>query len=400
MKNDQTRYRFRGASPPAAGCRRSLLTPELTPRAEEGLVDGVAELWLYDPIDSWGGDWGVSAKEFTVALAELPDSVQTIRLYINSPGGEIWDALAIVNQLIRHPARTVAVVDGIAASAASMIAAACDELRMGVGAQLMIHDAWNIAIGDEAAMLAAAARLSRDSDTIAAIYAAKAGGTIEGWRELMRAETWYDPAEAVAAGLADSLADDVDKDATKARAQAHDLTHCRYAGRQQAPAPQALQRATPSRKDPIMEPLAAIRQHLALGPDADLDTILAAINTDAGPALSYELSTPMPGTMVVDASAFEQLQADAAAGRAAVERETAARRDQAIDQALRAGKITTASRQQWRDAMDANEDSTIALLATMPTIVPLDAHVAQGDPTDVPEDATYNRLFPKEPQHV
>ena len=153
-------YRFRGDTPPTASSRASILAPEVT-------SDGIAELYLYDPIDSWGGWWGVSAKEFGEALASLPDDTTEIRLHVNSPGGEVWDAMAIVNQLRRHPARTVAVVDGIAASAASVIAVTCDETVMGVGAQLMIHDAWNIAVGNEADMLAMADRLAKSSNTLA-----------------------------------------------------------------------------------------------------------------------------------------------------------------------------------------------------------------------------------------
>ena len=201
MADRQLEYRFRGSVPPTEVSRASILEPVL-----DG--SGVVELFLFDPIDSWGGWWGVSAKEFAAALAGLPDDTGEIRLHINSTGGEVWDAMAIANQLRRHQARVVAVVDGIAASAASVIAVSCDEVVMGVGSQMMIHDASNIEIGNEADMLAMAARLARDSDQIAEIYAAKAGGTVAQWRELMRAETWYSPAEALEAGLADRITDE------------------------------------------------------------------------------------------------------------------------------------------------------------------------------------------------
>ena len=127
-----TLYRFRGSVPPSP--RASIVTVAAD--------DTTATLRLYDPIDSWGGDWGVSAKEFAAALDALPVGVERIVVQINSPGGEVWEGLAITNQLRRHPATVTAVVDGIAASAASFIAVGgADRVVMGRNAQLMIHDA-------------------------------------------------------------------------------------------------------------------------------------------------------------------------------------------------------------------------------------------------------------------
>src|SRR5690606_23932349 len=97
------------------------------PRNEAPVVSlegTVARLRLFDPIDSWGEWWGMSAKDFAAALDELPAEVDTLELLINSPGGDVFDGLAIVNTMRAHSARTVATVQGIAASAASFIAAA------------------------------------------------------------------------------------------------------------------------------------------------------------------------------------------------------------------------------------------------------------------------------------
>lgn len=223
------RYRFRNAMP-TSGIRASILTPEL--------ADGVATLRLYDPVDDWGGEWGVSAKEFAVALAALPVDVHTIQLHVNSPGGMVFEGVAILNQLRQHTAKVVAVVDGLAASAASFIACGADELRMAPNSQLMIHDAWGLAIGDASAMRSAADLLDRLSDNIAAIYAAKAGGTVEDWRAAMLAESWYSPEEAVAAGLADQVAgvEPPAEDVADAAAS-FDGSGFRYQGRADAPAP-------------------------------------------------------------------------------------------------------------------------------------------------------------------
>ncbi|MFG3702389.1 head maturation protease, ClpP-related [Micromonospora sp. NPDC047620] len=222
-------YRFRGRVAPSARAK----TPICAEQPASDVSDGVATLRLYDPIDSWGDFWGVSAKEFVRALDEIPD-VHEIRLHINSPGGEVWEGIAILNALRNHPARVVAVVDGLAASAASFIATGADEVVMGRNTELMIHDAWGLAIGNAADMRDLASRLDKISDNIASVYAAKAGGTVESWRAAMLAETWYSAEEAVAAGLADRVEGaEPDVDAKNA----FDLSVFKHAGRAQAPEP-------------------------------------------------------------------------------------------------------------------------------------------------------------------
>ena len=223
------RYRFRNAMP-TSGIRASILAPEI--------ADGVAKMRLYDPVDDWGGDWGVSAKEFAVALAGLPEDVHTIHLHINSPGGMVFEGVAILNQLRQHQAKVVAIVDGLAASAASFIACGADEVQMAPNTQLMIHDAWGLAIGNAAAMREAGDLLDRLSDNIAAMYAAKAGGTTEEWRSAMLAESWYSADEAVTAGLADSVVGQEPDAAEVAKALASfDLSGFKHADRSDAPQP-------------------------------------------------------------------------------------------------------------------------------------------------------------------
>lgn len=217
-------YRFRGSAMPTAGVRASVMAPELD--------SGVATLRLYDPIDSWGGDWGVSAKEFAAALAALPADTSEIRLHINSPGGEVFEAVAILNQLRAHPAKVTAIVDGLAASAASFIAVGADETIMGRNSQLMIHDAWGLCVGNAGDMRGLADLLDRLSNNIAAVYAEASGTSSEDWRTAMLAESWYSPDEAVAAGLADSVAE-----SASAPEAGFDLSGFRYSGRAEAPGP-------------------------------------------------------------------------------------------------------------------------------------------------------------------
>lgn len=217
--------------------RRRVLALRSEPRAEvpTASVDGsVATIRLYDPIDSWGEWWGLSAKEFAQAIDALPSGITEIRLHLNSPGGEVFEAIAISNLLRAHSARVVAVVDGIAASAASVIAVTADETIMAPHSELMIHDAWGACVGNAAEMTAMAATLDSLSGNIASMYAAKAGGDVAAWRAAMTAETWYSADEAVAAGLADRV------DPGRADTQPenrHDLTQFRFAGRTAAPAP-------------------------------------------------------------------------------------------------------------------------------------------------------------------
>ena len=226
-------YRFRGHLSPGSDVHRASLL-------QTDAQDGVATLRLYDPIDSWGGEWGVSAKEFAKALTEL-GTVSEIRLHINSPGGEVFEGIAIMNQLRAHSARVVAVVDGLAASAASFIACAADETVMGRNAQLMIHDAWGLCVGNAQDMRDLSDRLDKISDNIASVYAAKSGSSIEDVRAAMLAETWYSAEEAVAARLADSVAE------TPQPKNSHDLSVFQYAGREDAPSPasQATNEADP-----------------------------------------------------------------------------------------------------------------------------------------------------------
>ena len=399
-------YRFRGDTPPTASSRASVLTPEVT--------DHVAEMFLYDPIDSWGGPWGVSAKEFADALAQLPEGVTEIRLHINSPGGEVWDAMAIVNQLRRHDARVVAVVDGVAASAASIVAVTADETIMGIGAQMMVHDAWNVAIGNEADMLAMATRLGKSSDTLAGIYATKAGGSAQEWREVMRDETWYSAIEAVEAGLADSAVGGDADDSAKALAAVPDgFPLFRYGGRAQAPAPRMVARSaapqipvstepgTTIRKESDMSDTlkAGLRDRLGIT-DAEADE--AAILTALDEALEEraEPTTDIPeGTVLMDAKQLDELRAQAAEGAQARAQQVAERRDTVVAAAVADGRISPANRDSWRARMDENEEGTYALLATLAPnkAIPVEPIGFTGGPDEIDAlDQKVAGLFTKE----
>ncbi|MGA5435471.1 head maturation protease, ClpP-related [Streptomyces cellulosae] len=159
----------------------------------------VATVNLYDEI----GLWGVTASSFIDDLHGV--SAQRIDLHISSPGGDVFDGLAILNALRQHPATVNVVVEGLAASAASFIAMAGDTVHIAPQAMFMLHDASGVCFGNERDMREMADLLDKASDNIAAVYAQRAGGTVEDWRAVMRAETWYTDQEAVDAGLADAI---------------------------------------------------------------------------------------------------------------------------------------------------------------------------------------------------
>lgn len=166
-----------------------------------------ATVRLFEPINSRGEWWGMSAIDLATTLDGLPTDIDTIRLLINSPGGNVFEGIAMTNTLRSHRARVIAVVQGIAASAASFIAVSADETVMAPNSEMMIHNAWGTCVGDYDDMREMANNLDRLSDNIATMYATKAGGTTAYWRERMGAETWYTANGAINAGLADRLDD-------------------------------------------------------------------------------------------------------------------------------------------------------------------------------------------------
>ncbi|MFD9763191.1 head maturation protease, ClpP-related [[Kitasatospora] papulosa] len=192
-----------------------------------------AEMLIYDEIGGW---WGPTPGDIVNELRAI--TAPNLRVRINSPGGSVFDGVAIANAIRLHPANVTVQVDGIAASIASVIAMAGDRIVMSPQSQLMIHDASGMCLGNSADMSEMATLLDVQSDNIADAYAERAGGTREEWRERMRAESWYLAEEAVAAGLADEvLPARKAAEPEPAMANSWDLSVFRYAGRDEAPAP-------------------------------------------------------------------------------------------------------------------------------------------------------------------
>ncbi len=156
----------------------------------------VTDVVIYSEI----GYWGIEAAYFIRELAMV--TTGNINLRINSPGGDVFDGIAIYNALVGHPAKVTTYVDSLAASIASIIALAGDEVVMGKYSMMMIHDASGGVGGNAEDMRAMADLLDKISQNIAQAYADVSGGDADDWRQKMLAETWYTADEAVAAGLA------------------------------------------------------------------------------------------------------------------------------------------------------------------------------------------------------
>ena len=155
-----------------------------------------AEILIYGDIG-----WDVTAKTFGKELAAL-GKVSTIDVRINSYGGDVFDGIAIYSRLVDHSAKITSHVDGIAASAASVIAMAGDTVRISSAGMIMIHDAWGIGIGNATDFRALADRLEKASATIAGVYEQRTGNEMDQVRAWMEAEYEFDADEAIQNGFA------------------------------------------------------------------------------------------------------------------------------------------------------------------------------------------------------
>lgn len=181
--------------------------------------------------------WDVRAADFAKSLAEVDAEELTVR--VNSPGGDVYEGLAIMNALRGHPATVTTIVEGLAASAASVIAiGGGDRVICRPNGELMIHEAWTMSQGNAGELEKTVADLNRVSANLAEIYASKAGTDADMWRSAMKAETWFSANEALEAGLVDEV---VDARETKAAlVGTFNMAKFKHAGRSDAPAPTVL----------------------------------------------------------------------------------------------------------------------------------------------------------------
>lgn len=387
-----------------------------------------AALYIFDEINPM---WGIGAQQVVDQLKTIDAS--QIDVHINSPGGNVFDGIAIMNALRNHKARVTVKVDGLAASIASVIAMAGDTITMSLGAQMMVHNPSGFAMGDAKTMRELADTLDKSRASIASIYADRAGGTVDAWGTAMDAETWYTAQEAVDAGLADKIDDSSQAEDIAAK---FDLSIFNHAGRADAPDPYMPVRPkspvvpkaqlpaemhrmhnaaiaaanTPKEGDMQFsdEQLATLRNKLGLADDATLEPsqVLAAIadkSVTPQEPKSVDPKTPaekpaakqVAGTMVIDASAWEAQQEAIKRLEAKQAKHDRDERDDVIAKAVADGKFATARKEHWAKLWDADPEGTRTVIDGLTkNVIPLEALGTNLD-DDEDIDAEFAHLFPK-----
>jgi ATP-dependent Clp protease protease subunit len=181
------------------------------PRAKTHKIEDKGEestVYIYDEI----GWFGVNAEQFIKDLNGLQS--KTINIRLNTPGGSVFDGTAIFNAIKQHKSKTIAHIDGLAASISSVIALAADEVRMADNAFLMIHDPWSMVIGNADIMREEADLLDKVGGVIAKTYADKTGIEGDEIKAMMAAETWMTADEAKELGFIDSIIEGKEAKAT------------------------------------------------------------------------------------------------------------------------------------------------------------------------------------------
>lgn len=343
----------------------------------------VATIRLYGPIDSWGGFWGVSAKDVAFVLDALPATVEQIILRIDSPGGEIFEATTILNMFRAHKAGVLAVIDGQAASAASYLAMGCDETVMSPASTIYFHQPSSIAWGYAEDLRKVADELDVLQQAITDIYSAKAADL--DWEAIMAAETRYTGPQAVEAGIVDRVAviPDAGETITAGADEPEELlvilpdpdepddrvSPLRRVARgvlrsfSKPPTAAALGSTTEGKEPAVAfssDHLKTMRSELGLPEDADEAAIVAAI-------ASRPTATTLPeGVAIVDSATLAQLQDNAAKGVQARAEQLKERRERAVDAAISTGKIAAFQRQTYLDRYEADPEGTQQIIDLFP----------------------------------
>lgn len=182
-----------------------------------------AEVLIYEDIgEGWMG--GLSAKRFAEDLKKL-GALDQINVRINSPGGSVFDGVAIYNTLVNHGAQIIVDIDGLAASIASIIAMAGHEIRMAENAFMMIHDPWTISAGSADELRKQADLLDKIRDQLIDTYMKRATVNRDDISQKMTEETWLTAAEALDIGLVDSVSAEMK---LAASARVYDLSRYRH----------------------------------------------------------------------------------------------------------------------------------------------------------------------------
>lgn len=171
----------------------------------KALDENTAELTLYGEISdiSWWGD-EVTPKQFKEDLDALGD-IDTLNVYINSPGGDVFAGQAIYSMLKRHKATINVYVDGLAASIASLIAMAGDKVIMPANAMMMVHNPWTFAFGNANDFRKLADDMDKIRDSMVVAYESRSALTTDEIIELLDAETWLSAEDCLEYGFCDEI---------------------------------------------------------------------------------------------------------------------------------------------------------------------------------------------------
>nr|DAY04985.1 MAG TPA: minor capsid component [Caudoviricetes sp.] len=387
----------------------------------KALADNTAEVFFYGVI----GDWDNSAEQLVEDLKSFERGDITVR--IHSWGGDAFDGLAIMNALRAHEGHVTCVVEGICASAASVIAVGgADTLVMRPNSELMIHDAWALVDGNADELTRLAGQLSKLSDEYAAVYARKAGGDPAVWREAMRLESWFTAEEAVMVGLADRVEDGRETEDVQelvgAMAKARHYTSRAEAGRpaileqlKEGVHVSSLEKIArmlgvdgASDEAVVLEALAeALEERAEAGTDVEapvepvaetaesvedvetVEDVEVPVEYIESESEGDEASSGEALTVTVDAALYEELKKAAAFGREAQARAEIAEREALVDEAVKDGRISAAARGRWCQALEADPVDAKQRLAAMPSgIIPraeighgLDAEESESTPS-------------------
>jgi len=180
-----------------------------TPRAA---TEGEDVISILDVIgEDWWTGGGFTAKRMSAALRSIGD--KPVRVQLNTPGGDLFEGIAIYNMLRDHKQKVTVEVLGWAASAGSIIAMAGDEIVMGTGTFIMVHNAWGLVVGNRHDLAEAATLFESFDSAIVDIYDARVSADRKTIESLMDAETFMGPTEAIKHGFADRTDADLGKDA-------------------------------------------------------------------------------------------------------------------------------------------------------------------------------------------
>ncbi len=332
------------------------------------------EMLIYDHI---GKDWfsndGVGAKDFAEALKAIPAD-REIKVLINSPGGNVWDGLAIYHQLQARRDKVTTRVDGVAASIASIIAMAGKETQVPKNALMMIHDPTGIEMGTAEDMRKMADALDKHKDVLAGIYQAKSGLPMTQIARMMSDETWMTGSEAMGHKLCDTLLDEVSISAVST----FDFSRFRRVPKaltnKEKPAslPASLPQDTMNKKDI----LAMLKKHgVKIADDATDEQIMAALETLREPAPPAPIAPPAAQAD----PAVAALNTTVANITAQLDKERRGRIEAAIQAAITEDKIPANQKDNWVKRAMADEavlNDLNALTPKPPGAAPITAIVS------------------------